>query len=273
MPINQPIEYQLAEAEFHKASSIQEKLAAAKNMLSKLHKHKSTENLEKELKNRIAKYKELVEKEKKSKKGKSTGIKKEGAARIVILGKTNTGKSTLLRELTNAKVEIKPFPFTTKKPELGTLDYKGIKLQIIEIPAIFEDYYKSPDGLKFLAIVRESDLAIIMQDSKFILSELKKVDITIPYIEFSKNNLKDKIWSKLNLIKVYTKQPGKEKDCPPIALKKDSTIKDLASKLHKDFLTKFKFARVWGKSAKFPGQYQGLEHELEDDDVVEFHIR
>lgn len=272
MPINQPIDYQLAEEEFRKASTIQEKLLALKLMLSKLHRHKGTENLEKQIKTKLSKYKELIEKERKSKKGKGIGIKKEGASRIVILGKTNTGKSILLKKLTNANVEIKPHPFTTKKPEVGILDYKGIKLQVIEIPPIFMDYYKSPDGLKFLALVREADLAVIMQDSSFILNELKKVDISLPYIEYS-NNLPDKIWSKVNLIKIYTKQPGKEKDYPPIALKKGSTVKDLAFRLHKDFLLKFKFARIWGPSSKFPGQHIGLEHILQDEDVVEFHIR
>ena len=49
-------------------------------------------------------------------------------------------------------------------------------------------------------------------------------------------------------------------------------IKDLCEKLHKDFVSKFKFARVWGESAKFPGQKLMLGHTLHDGDVVEVHL-
>ena len=75
------------------------------------------------------------------------------------------------------------------------------------------------------------------------------------------------------MIKVYTKQPGKEKDYPPIALKKDSTIKDLALHVHKDFIKKFRFARVWGNSVKFSGSRCSLIHILQDNDIVELHIK
>ena len=66
-------------------------------MLSTAPKHKSTGPLLKNIKERIKKYKDLASKEKKSKKGSSfLSIKKEGAARVCIIGLTNTGKSTLL---------------------------------------------------------------------------------------------------------------------------------------------------------------------------------
>ena len=75
------------------------------------------------------------------------------------------------------------------------------------------------------------------------------------------------------LIKVFTKTPGKKRDWPPVALDVGSTIRDLAEAVHKDFIHKFKFARMWGKSARFAGQTQGLNHELMDDDIVEFHLK
>jgi uncharacterized protein len=43
--------------------------------------------------------------------------------------------------------------------------------------------------------------------------------------------------------------------------------------LHKDFVAKFKFCRVWGKSSKFPGQRFMLDHKLQDRDVLEIHLR
>jgi len=46
----------------------------------------------------------------------------------------------------------------------------------------------------------------------------------------------------------------------------------MCNRLHKDFAKKFKFARVWGKSAKFPAQKLHLKHKLCEGDVVEIHI-
>ena len=51
------------------------------------------------------------------------------------------------------------------------------------------------------------------------------------------------------------------------------TIGRRCRKLHKDFVSKFRFARVWGASAKFPGQKFKLNHRLEDKDIVELHIQ
>ena len=59
----------------------------------------------------------------------------------------------------------------------------------------------------------------------------------------------------------------------PITFKKGGVIKDMASQVHKDFLKKFDYARVWGKSAKHDGMKVGMEHRLADDDVVEIHLK
>ncbi|MBD3310583.1 TGS domain-containing protein [Candidatus Woesearchaeota archaeon] len=88
------------------------------------------------------------------------------------------------------------------------------------------------------------------------------------------NRLKQEIWQHLGLVKIYTKEPGKKaKMSEPLTLEKGSTIEDMAEHIHKDFIRKFRFARVWGKSAKFEAQRVGLNHRLADDDVVELHMR
>ena len=281
MPINAGHEYGEAEKEFHNAEGNIEKLKALQNMLSKAPKHKSTGSLLKSIKERIKKYKSLISKEKSSKKGSSfLSIKKEGAARISIIGLTNRGKSTILSKLTNAKPLISEREFTTKLPQVGILDYKGIKLQIIEIPAIVKNYNDIKHGLFFLSLIKESNFLIITVKDKSELSliknELKENDVDKLFILYQKENineLKDDIWKSTKLIKIYTKQPGKPKEFPPIALKKGSRLKDMASEVHKDFVIKFKFARVWGDSVKHQGTRAGLTHKLKDEDVIELHLK
>ena len=277
MPINAGIEFQKAERKYAESSTNQEKLIALNEMLRTAPKHKSSQVLLSDIKGKIAKYKELLKKEKQSKKGTSKfSIKKDGSATIVIVGTTNSGKSTLLKKLTNKNVEIAPYPFTTKKPEIATLDYKGIKLQLIEIPAIVKYFYKTQNGPTFLSIIRTSDLIILTfkndNERKMLLEELEGIKVkTIEYK--NQENIKDIIWKNLGLIKIYTKSPGKEKEYPPVAMKKNSTVRNLAEKIHKDFVKKFRFARIWGKSIKFNGSPVSLSHVLEDDDIVELHLK
>jgi len=86
--------------------------------------------------------------------------------------------------------------------------------------------------------------------------------------------LKELIFEKLNFIRIYCKEIGKPADLEvPLIMKRNSTIKDVCEKLHKEFVEKFKFSRIWGPSSKFPGQKQGLPHKLKDKDIVELHIK
>ncbi|ASJ10213.1 GTP-binding protein [Thermococcus sp. P6] len=87
------------------------------------------------------------------------------------------------------------------------------------------------------------------------------------------DKLKDELYELAGIIRVFTKSPGEEPAYPPVPLKKGSTVMDLAERIHKDFARNFKYARVWGKSVKFPGQRVGADHVLEDGDVVEIHAR
>jgi len=80
---------------------------------------------------------------------------------------------------------------------------------------------------------------------------------------------KPALFKALDVIRVYSKAPGKQPDFDePFVLPAGSRVEDLAAKLHKDFLTKLKSARVWGESV-FDGQMAGRDHVLHDGDVVE----
>jgi len=277
MPTNATAEYTAAEEKYKEAESTKEKINALKNMLSKAPTHKGAENLRQEIKTKISKLKERLKKEAKQKKGAvGISVPKEGAAQIVLVGTPNSGKSTLLNILTGAGAEVASYPYSTAKPEIGMLDYKGIKLQIVEIPAVVENFSETENGRAYLGIINQADLVVLLfrnaKEYEILRKELNDVD-TKKIIYNKNNNIKEDIWRSLNIIKVYTKEPGKEPSFPPFALDKESTIKDMAEHVHKDFIKKFKFARVWGESATHDGQRVGIDHNLKDDDIVELHMK
>ncbi len=84
--------------------------------------------------------------------------------------------------------------------------------------------------------------------------------------------LKQTLFDRLEIIRVYTKAWGKAPEHnAPFVLKKGSTAEDLAGKIHKEFVDKFKFAKVWGKEV-YDGQMIQRDYVLQDGDVVELHL-
>lgn len=106
----------------------------------------------------------------------------------------------------------------------------------------------------------------------------RKWGATLPVIAVSvhrKENLEElkrAIFDVSGIIRVYSKPPGKEPDYSlPFTIRSGSTVIELAERIHKDFLTKLKYARIWG-SARFEGQKVEKNHVLRDGDVVELHV-
>ncbi|MDI6701920.1 OBG GTPase family GTP-binding protein [Methanothermobacter wolfeii] len=88
------------------------------------------------------------------------------------------------------------------------------------------------------------------------------------------DKLKDEIFDRLGLIRIYMKPQGEKADYDePLIVKDGSTVADVCQKLHRDFLRKFRHARVWGSSVKFDGQKVGLDHVLRDEDVLRIIIK
>ncbi|SCU85929.1 LADA_0D10902g1_1 [Lachancea dasiensis] len=79
----------------------------------------------------------------------------------------------------------------------------------------------------------------------------------------------DEIWYQLNLSRVYTKKRGIKPDfSDPLVVRNNSSIGELCHSIHRDFKDKFKYALVWGSSAKHSPQKCGLTHKIRDEDVV-----
>ncbi len=114
--------------------------------------------------------------------------------------------------------------------------------------------------------------------SEEVLEGIKKNLNPDIFISASKNInidvLKERIYNELNFKRIYLKEVGKKPDLEePLILRSPVTVKSVCDYLHRDFVDKFKFAKVWGKSSKFPGQKVSLDHNLEDEDILEIHLR
>ncbi|MCS3924391.1 OBG GTPase family GTP-binding protein [Methanosalsum natronophilum] len=87
--------------------------------------------------------------------------------------------------------------------------------------------------------------------------------------EINLEEVKKSIFNSLDFLRVYLKPQGEPADMDePLIIARGSKISDVCDKLHRDFKDKFRYAQVWGDSAKHPGQRAGLEHELEDEDIL-----
>lgn len=293
MPINASPEFKKAQEEFLHAKTIEEKIKKLKVMISLAPKHKGSENLLANLKSRLAKLKQELIRQKKVKKHKS-GIKKEGDAQITLLGYANSGKSLLLSRLTKAKPKISKFPYTTIKPEQGILNL-GALIQILDLPSLKDNeednetigYANNSDLVLIVAcsidkiekiIKKLKNKKIIIVINKIDIIDLQKIKKEFPGaigVSALQNKgieeLRKKIFSHLNIIRIYTKQPGHKLGRKPVILTKGSCVKDLAGKVHKDFIKQFKYAKIWRQ-----GQYEkevGLRYLLKDKDIVEIHIK
>ncbi len=203
MPANASVEYINAQKKYDNAATPQEKLIALQEMDSYSPKHKGGENLRKEMSKKIAKLKSEIEKQKDStsKKGSapSLNVKKDGAGQVAIVGLPNSGKSTLLNSLTEANAQVADYPFTTIMPEVGMMEYKGAKVQLVEIPAIVEGSSEGKaQGVQLLSLIRNADGIVFTaekeEDKKILLRELENADILVnrtrPNIELKQTGFK-----------------------------------------------------------------------------------
>lgn len=127
-----------------------------------------------------------------------------------------------------------------------------------------------------LLVASKADLPVA-RDNIPLLAELKPPELElIPVSTVTGENLDvlpERLFQLLDIIRVYSKVPGKEPDLKaPFVLKRGSTVLDLAAAIHKDLAQRFKQARIWG-SARFEGQSVPRDYELCDGDIVEIHHR
>ncbi|PVX23084.1 MAG: GTP-binding protein [Candidatus Bathyarchaeum sp.] len=169
MPANLPAEAKQKYREASLARNPEEKIKKLQEFMSLFPKHKGTENLRAQVKRKISQLKQEIEDKKQKRTGVSSGprdfVEKEGDAQIVLLGPTNVGRSSLLSTLTNARVAILGYPYTTTESTPGMFNYQDLQLQMVETPALMEGSSEGGAwGLQTLTSARNADGLVLMVD-------------------------------------------------------------------------------------------------------------
>ena len=127
-----------------------------------------------------------------------------------------------------------------------------------------------------VVVINKVDLA----NEKDIQRTMEMIPLNWPVLEVSAKtgkgieNMKDFVFENLRFMSVFLKPQGQEADLvEPLIIKDTSTVRDVCTKLHRDFVRKFRYARVKGPSGKFDWQRVGLDHLLKDGDILSIILR
>ncbi len=141
MPVNQSPEYTKADLRFRSAATPADKLAALEEMFRLVPKHKGSEKLQSQLKQRIkVARQELQQPRSRSGVGHRDpfAVQKQGAGQVALLGAANVGKSAIVQALTDAKVEVAEFPYSTHTAVPGMAKHEDVPIQLVDMPPVMD---------------------------------------------------------------------------------------------------------------------------------------
>jgi ribosome-interacting GTPase 1 len=223
MPTNLPPEALDKWEKVQAAHTPKEKMDAMIEFLKYVPHHKGTMKLRGEMNRKIALIQDDLEKKKRMGTGKSSGgpklfIEKGAQAQVVLVGKTNVGKSSLMNATTNSKVVVTPTPFSTHTPMPGIMNYQDVQYQIVEAPAVMEGAAEGKaNGNVTLGLARNADGVVIMLDMSedpieqldLILAELEKTRVLVTQFSGGRVDIERRpAGSRLRIINI-----GRLKDC------------------------------------------------------------
>lgn len=160
MPANLTPQYHKAEQAYRNASTPQEEIECLEIMLREIPKHKGTDKLQAELKQKIARLKKEALHAKPGGKRAGFRLPKQGAGRVVLIGPPNAGKSQFLASLTRAQPAIGDYPFTTREPLPGMMPWEDVVIQLVDTPPITKDIL-DPD---VQSLIRSADVVSLLVD-------------------------------------------------------------------------------------------------------------
>jgi ribosome-interacting GTPase 1 len=144
-----------------------EKIKKIEDDLHRTQVNKKTEHHVGLLRAKLSKLKAELEEQQTRRSGSSVGydVKKSGDGTVVLIGLPSVGKSTLLNRLTNAKSKVASYQFTTLEVVPGIMDYKGARIQILDLPGIIQGASGGRGlGKRVLAVARNADLLLFIVD-------------------------------------------------------------------------------------------------------------
>lgn len=141
----------------------------------------------------------------------------------------------------------------------------------IDVDQLVDSLMHNRVYVKSMVVLNKSD---IMDDAGLSIIE-RRVGDCVPISALHGRNLeclREEIWKRLGLIRVYMKRIGHDPDmAEPLIMKGGDTVHDVARKILKNQSGRLKYARIWGPTARFGGQQVGPRHQLKDKDIVELH--
>ncbi|HEX9416823.1 MAG TPA: GTPase [Gaiellaceae bacterium] len=237
----------------------------------------------------------------------SIAVRREGSAQIALVGPPNAGKSSLLQALSSVQIKTGDYPFTTTRPVPALTRFRGVLVQLVEIPGLIEGAGEDRGGGRaLLGVLREADAIVFCQDASAptgelaaVRAEVEEAGIERPAIlaatkideappgavdrlsdaglevvavsildDASVEAFRDAVWKLTGLIRVFLRKHG-EAETEAVALRPPATVTDAARSIHNELEERCLGAHVWGPSARFEGQRVGRDHVLADGDLLE----
>jgi ribosome-interacting GTPase 1 len=166
MPANLTPQYHAAEEQFREAKSQEDKLAALRQMLAVIPKHKGTEKLQADIKRRISRFQDETSKsQRRGRRPPAWVVESEGAGQVAVVGLPNCGKSQLVDALTGASPVVGDYPFTTQLPQPAMCHFEDVQVQLVDSPPLhpghtdhwFADVLRHADAWMAVLDLSDSD--------------------------------------------------------------------------------------------------------------------
>jgi len=185
----------------------------------------------------------------------------------IVVEKSTTGGIAIAQQVRLKKMSEKLF-----KQILNLYGYTSARVVIredVNSDQLVDFITGNKTYAKAITILNKIDLV----DEKFLKKAKNKIKSDVIAVSADGNvnieKLRDRIYEELDFIRIYMRPKGGETDFKePLIIRKDSLVLDVCNKLHRKMKRDFRFGLIWGKSVKFGGQRVGLNHILQDEDVL-----
>ncbi len=160
MPANLTPAYYKAQERYRASSEPREQLAALKEMLQLIPKHKGTEHMQADLKKRIKEANAALKRGKGQRRGPSYAVPSGGYPQVVVVGAPNAGKSALVAALTGTELDVAPYPYATRVPHPAMMPFENARVQLVDMPPIAAEHMEPWIG----GIARTADALVVVID-------------------------------------------------------------------------------------------------------------